>query len=82
MSRFVTGWFNSKPRKLSFLTVLYCADCGHLFESSRTGRSCPRCASNATLPAANWAPVKYGMPKLETGKVPEHALEPKTTGGK
>ncbi|MCK5100393.1 MAG: hypothetical protein KAR45_19950 [Desulfobacteraceae bacterium] len=58
----------SKPKKLSFMTTLACLDCGHLFESSRTARPCPRCASSATIPAANWSPVKFGMPKFKLNK--------------
>jgi len=69
MNRFVTGWFKPKAKKLSFLTTLYCLDCGHFFESSRTGRPCVKCASASTMPAANWSPTKYGMPKFEMGKV-------------
>lgn len=45
--------------------MLFCLECNHLFESSRIGRPCPNCGDKATIPAANWAPAKYGMPKLE-----------------
>jgi len=69
MSRFVTGWFSPKGKKLSFLITLYCLDCGHFFESSRTGVSCVKCASASTMPAANWSPAKYGMPLFKMGKV-------------
>jgi len=69
MGRITTGIFNPKGKKLSFLTMMICLECSHLFESSRTDSPCPKCADGATFPAANWAPAKYGMPKLGMGKV-------------
>ncbi|MCP3940034.1 MAG: hypothetical protein GY710_00935 [Desulfobacteraceae bacterium] len=55
----------SKRKRPGFLTMLFCVECNNLFESSMTGRPCPKCGDKATIPAANWAPAKYGMPKLE-----------------
>ncbi|MBA3012942.1 MAG: hypothetical protein KKF12_18520 [Proteobacteria bacterium] len=65
MNTILANMFKTKRKRPAFLTMLLCLECGHLFESSRTGCPCPRCADKATIPAANWAPAKYGMPKLE-----------------
>ncbi|MBU0971010.1 MAG: hypothetical protein KKC20_10210 [Proteobacteria bacterium] len=69
MSRIVTGWFRPKAKKRSpRLIMLCCLQCGYLFESSRTGSACSNCGDRATIPAANWAPAKYGMPRFKQGK--------------
>lgn len=71
MSRITTGWLKPNHRKLSFLTMLYCLDCGHLFESSRIGRACPKCGYSATIPAARWSPevLELGKSKKEKEEI-------------
>ena len=79
MGRITTGMFNPKGKRLSFLTMMICLehDCGHMFEASRVSNPCPKCASKAVIPAAYWAPAKYGMPKLELGKVKNESIHKK-----
>ena len=43
-----------KPKPLSFLTTLYCPNCGSLFAASRIGRPCIYCSSENTHPANQW----------------------------
>jgi len=69
MNQFMTGLFSPNVRKRpSYLVMLRCPECGHLWESSRTGRPCPSCTNKNTIPAANWNPTKYGISKLAMGK--------------
>jgi len=72
MNRLVTGLFrpNAKKRK-RFVTTMFCPDeqCGHLWKTPRTGGPCPKCGNHNVIPAACWAPAKFGMPKLGMGRV-------------
>lgn len=56
MSHLFSGIFRpiAKPKPLSFLTTLYCPNCGQLFAASRIGRPCVYCASESTHPATEW----------------------------
>lgn len=69
--RVVTGWFrpNQRPRP-KFMTMMACMElgCGHLWLASRTGRPCPKCASEATIPADRWDFERPGG--VEPGKLP------------
>lgn len=72
-----TDWTMSKAEKPLFQTTLFCLEpeCGNLYRASRIETPCPECGSGATIPAANWAPAKYGMPKLDksiTGNAADH----------
>ena len=63
--KLVKDLMGSKPRKRpSYLVTMRCLDCCLIWDASRSGAACPRCASGTTLPAGNWNPVKYGMPIL------------------
>lgn len=72
MNRLVTGWFRPRTRrKMSFVVTLVCLeeDCGYIWESSRLGGSCPKCGSNAVIPAGNWGFGRKSRVRLEMGTV-------------
>ncbi len=45
-----------KIKRLSFLTVMFCpeAGCGHIWESSNTGKPCPLCGCSNPVIASKW----------------------------
>ncbi|SDU27227.1 hypothetical protein [Desulfobacula phenolica] len=70
-NRITTGIFGPVNKRMKFMTTMFCIDCEHMWEASRISNPCPRCASKVVIPAAKWAPAKYGVPKLEMGKLGE-----------
>lgn len=68
-NRITTGIFGPVNKRMKFMTTMFCLDCENMWDASNFSLPCPRCASKATIPAAKWAPARYGMPKLEMGKV-------------
>jgi len=58
LNRMMAGAYRPKARKLSFMTTMVCLehDCGYMYEASNINRPCPKCASNAVIPASRWSP--------------------------
>jgi hypothetical protein len=36
------------------VTAMFCINCERVWETTRTSRPCPRCASNTTIPLSKW----------------------------
>lgn len=68
VSQIVTGWFQRKPKKLSFMTTMFCIDCSHLWDASNVSFPCPKCASKEVIDASRWPDANLGAPTAENGK--------------
>lgn len=70
MSSVLNSIFGKKRQRPSYLTTMFCLDCGNLYQTSCITSPCRRCGSGSSIAAARWAPAKYGMPRLErTGDI-------------
>lgn len=68
--RVTTGWFRpgGKTEKTKHLITMICLGnrCGHLWDAKRASDACPKCGSNAVVPASKWNFDKQGAYRLGT----------------